>query len=104
VNAERSILVGSPSDDILPPYVRQVMAKVLNSRFRMEAPSVFLMEDEALNPSLNLVFNVFQEDFPDDHEFDFVRTFLSWSVPRDYGLIGIPKSSELAKNFQPLVE
>lgn len=96
------VLIAQPNQDFLPDYVRSAIAKVLRSSFGIAEPQVFLLSEDSLSPSTNLVFNIFNEDFDDENRYDFVKMFLAWSLPRDYGMVEIPKDSELIENFSPL--
>ena len=103
VKEARPVLIGQPNNELLPDYVRKALDHTLRNHFKIELPSVFLMIDEGLNPKQNLVFNVFERNFADPQEFAFAKNYLSWALPRDYGLIGIDPDSDLAQHFAALV-
>ncbi len=99
---EREVLLAQPSESYLPKYVRKNIDQTLRDKFGITEPAVFLMTDMTLNPSMNLVFNIFNEN-ENPAKIQDIINYLAWSLPRDYGLVGIDSTSELVSKFEPLI-
>ncbi len=98
---EREVLLAQPSQTYLPTYIRRNIYHTLREKFGVIEPAVFLMTDMTLSPSMNLVFNIFIEEH-EPAKIQDITNFLAWSLPRDYGLVGIDRTSELVSKFEPL--
>ncbi len=101
--ANAEILISYPSEQMLPTYVRQAISSGLVHNFKIKTPSAFMIFDSELNPAQNLVFNIFAEDFENKADLESAQNFVLWSLPRDYGVVGIERGSSLSESFEPLV-
>jgi hypothetical protein len=97
-----TILAGQPSADFFPDYARKAIKEFLIHKSGDSNPQVLLATQPSSVPSRSLVFSVFSENFPDRKDFEDVMYRLTWFIRRDYGLLSIPKDSDLAKSFAPL--
>jgi hypothetical protein len=68
----------------------------------VQNPGVFLVFRPSAVPPQQLVFSVFREDYATEPEFFGVLKRLSWFLPRNYSITGIPKVSEMCRHFVPL--
>ena len=67
-----------------------------------ETPGVLLLSNPNQNPLETIIFSVFPEEFADQNDFSNFTQHLAWFFPPHYRLSSVSKTSELAKNFQPL--
>jgi hypothetical protein len=96
------VLLGTPSETYLPTYARAVIRRFMQKSLNVENPGVFLMV-RASDPVPNqLVFSFFREDYGSDQEYFNVMRWISWFLPRNYQITGVPKSADLCRNFVPL--
>lgn len=63
---------------------------------------MLLVNDPRNSPVESLVFSIFVEDFANRTDFDDLMYRLAWYLPRHYGLVSIPRDSDLARWFEPL--
>jgi hypothetical protein len=99
---DRSVIVGSPSEEYLPGFARAALRGFLRQALGVKEPQVFLLLDPSMRPSRNLIFNVFREDFPSEADFRQVIGLLRWFLPPGRGLIGLSREAELNRALQPL--
>ena len=96
---ERQIMIGSPSEDFLPPFARSAIRRYMEERVKIEEPKVMLITDEAAVPSDSLAFNIFKEDCRDEEHYRAIMTYLRWFLPGHYGLVSIPKDAPFIERF-----
>jgi hypothetical protein len=103
VPKDTPVLVGSPSEAMLPAWSRKVIADFLTRSAGVKEPRVFLLADPSRPPGRHLVFNVHPQDFPTEAAFGAILRALGWFVPARRSVIAISKTSSLAESFAPLV-
>ncbi len=81
------VMLGNPSDEALPGYVRRVIHQHFK-RMGLEQPAVLLMHRPSV-PESNLVFNVFPEMFASEEDFRVALGSVSWFLPRHYSVLGV---------------
>lgn len=102
VPEDRSVVVGSPSEEYLPGFARAALKGFLSQAVGVKEPQGFLLLDPSMRPSRSLIFNVFPEDFPSEADFRQVLQLIHWFLPPGRGLIGLSREAELTKALRPL--
>lgn len=94
VPQDEKILVGQPSEDILPQQTRQHLREYL-SFSGIKNGKVLLMarnyEDEE-KASQDLVFNITPNQFSNKDEYTQVMKTLAWFLPRHYSIVGVDEN------------
>ncbi len=101
VEESRQVMVGQPSEEYLPGYVRTAIRNFAMQRLNMTSLQAFLLMDPAAEPPQAMVFSIFPDQFANENEYGAVLSMLRWYLPTHYGLAGIPRDVELAKSFAP---
>lgn len=95
IQADEQVLIGQPSDTILPKYLRAQLREFLH-HFGLRHPKVMLIarnyEDEA-TVTQDLVFNFTPQDFPNRNSFDEVMRTLAWFLPRHYSFFCVDEKA-----------
>lgn len=91
LSPEEKVLIGQPSDSILPKYLRTHLREFLK-HFGVKTPKIMLLardyeDDEKV--SQNLVFNFTPAQFADDNAFNEVMKTIAWFLPRHYSFFCI---------------
>ena len=92
------VLVAAPNEQYFPPYARTVLKSYLEHH-GVKEPRVMLIDDVTKMPPRSLAFSVFQEDFETPQAFGDFMTRLTWFLPPHYGLVSVPKDSDIAGHF-----
>ncbi|MEO7112421.1 MAG: hypothetical protein ABI183_18390 [Polyangiaceae bacterium] len=102
LEAERQIMIGSPSEEFLPTWARRVIAGFLKSAAKIETPSVCVMADPRRGPSRNLVFNIHPQDFASQEDFQRVMNMISWFLPAKRACVALSRGALSPSDFIPL--
>jgi hypothetical protein len=102
IQKETQVLVGAPSEAILPAYTRQILKMFIEQNTGDKSPGVFLMNNASATPPQSLVFSIFKEDFPDEARFKSLMIGLSWFLPRHYPPTSISRQPKPISQFYPL--
>jgi hypothetical protein len=102
LSKDTQIMVGSPSEAMLPPWSRAAVAEFLMRNARVAEPKVLVMIEPSRAPGRHLVFNVHPEDFPSEAAFRAVLHAIGWFMPPRRSVIAVSRSSELTDSFVPL--
>ncbi|MCX2450084.1 hypothetical protein OQX61_02265 [Pedobacter sp. PLR] len=97
------VMIGQPSETILPKQTRQLIDKFLKSR-GVETPKVLLMMRHRKNGngvSQEIVFNLTPKNFKDESTYRSVMQTVSWYLPRHYSYVGMDEEN-LGDGFMPL--
>lgn len=103
VTENEKVMVGQPSEIILPEQTRKLLADFLTTN-GIAIPKVLLMmrhRKDGSGVSQDLVFNVTPHDFNDENTYRNVMQAISWYLPKHYTYIGMDENS-LASDFMPL--
>lgn len=95
-----SVLVASPSEEYLPLFVRAVILRDLEQQ-NVSEPALLVMT--VPNEATYLVFNVFPDDFDEQH-FEFIQQYLVWVLPQGYSIATVAADSDLNEHFIGLRE
>jgi hypothetical protein len=98
---DQQFLIGSPSEEFLPAYVRAVLRSFLTEGVGIENPGVFLMS-RASDSIQQLAFSVFPEDFETEDHFNDIMGRITWFLPRHYLVVSVSRESGFEDHFQPL--
>ena len=96
------MLIGQPSEYILPAATRQVLSSFLQAQ-GINTPKVVLMQrkDKATNEiSQELVFNITPDNFANEEGYRAAVRHLAWFLPRHYAYAGMKESA--LPEFEPL--
>jgi len=100
---DEEILVGQPSEEIFPSYLRKHIKEFLQYS-GVKNPKIMLIArnytDEDL-VSQDLVFNMMPAQFATEKEFNDLMTTLQWFLPKHYSFFGIDELS-VENGFQSL--
>lgn len=90
IENEENVLVGQPSDQILPELTRAVLNKFLTNS-GVKSPKVLLMCRTATDGTVSqdLVFNLTPDDFETEAHFRSVMQHLGWFLPRHYSFVAM---------------
>lgn len=103
IGSDEEILVGQPSEDILPTYARHQIREFLNYS-GVKNPMVMLIArnytDEA-SVTQDLVFNITPKNFANEKEYKQAMNTISWFLPKHYSLVGLDTQA-VDTGFQPL--
>ena len=102
IKKETQVLVGAPSEAILPAYTRRLLKSFIEFKTGNKAPGVFLMHNPSDKIVQSLVFSFFPEDFPNEAAFDSFMNSLSWFLPRHYPPTCISRQGKTISQFYPL--
>ncbi len=101
--ADEKVLVGQPSDSILPKYLRAQLRDFL-TQSGVKKPKVMLMarnhkdEDKV---SQDLVFNLTPDQFANLEAFDNIMQTIAWFLPRHYSFVCINEMT-VENGFEPI--
>lgn len=98
-----NVMVGQPSEFILPAPARTVMRSFLEYK-QVKDPKVLLMTTATPDgrEAQDLVFNFTPQDFGSEEEFQATAQQLQWFLPRHYSLAFFGENESLKDHFSPL--
>ncbi len=95
IGKDEEILVGQPSEAILPAYVRQQLREFLQYS-GVKMPKIMLIarnyKDES-TVSQDLVFNLTPKNFANEKDYQQAMNSLSWFLPRHYSIVGMDETA-----------
>lgn len=103
IGKDEEIMVGQPSEEIFPTYLRMHIKEFLNYE-GVKNPKIMLLarnvHDENL-ASKDLVFNIMPTQFAAEADFQNIMNTLQWFLPKHYSFFGIDEMT-VDNGFQPL--
>jgi len=88
---DRNFLRASPNETYLPAEARVAIGRFMRGPFRVPTPKVGLVTGGALSPRQNLLVNLRPRDYQGDrNKLNAALRYLSWFVPKTYGLMALP--------------
>jgi len=103
IGKDEKILIGQPSDSILPKYLRAQIKEYL-VHMGVKTPKIMLIarnyEDENL-VSQDLVFNITPAQFKSDKTYNEIMSAISWFLPKHYSFMGVNEMA-VDNGFQAL--
>jgi hypothetical protein len=103
VEAEREVMVGSPSENYLPKHTARLLYRHLTEGWKMEDPRVALVVDPQMTPTRNLVIGRKFSEFPDQDIAAQAARMLLWYLPPRRYLLLMPENWS-ADQMRPLRE
>ena len=103
VEGNEEVLVGQPTEELLPQVARNVLREFLIGN-GVPAPKVLLLMRHPRNgtdASQDLAFNLTPANFENEETYRHVMQQLAWFLPRHYSFIGIEEKA-LENGFLPL--
>jgi hypothetical protein len=103
IATEEQVMVGQPSETLLPQAVRAVLRDFLQAN-GLATPKVALLmrrQGASAGVSQDLVFNITPADFGDEAHYRSVMQQLGWFLPRHYSCVGMQEAA-LSGGFLPL--
>jgi len=101
IEKETKVLVGAPSETILPAYTRRILKSFIEHRTGDKSPGVFLMHNASDPIPQSLVFSIQRERFANEQEFNRFMIGMSWFLPRHYPPTVLSKTQSISQ-FYPL--
>lgn len=89
------VMIGQPSETILPKQTRHLIAEFLKMN-GIKEPKVLLMMrhgQDGDGVSQDIVFNLTPKDFQDENTYRSVMQTISWYLPRHYSFVGMDEQS-----------
>jgi len=103
IDKDEEILVGQPSETILPGYLRRQVREFLQYS-GVKNPKIMLIArnytDEE-HASQDLVFNIMPTQFVSESDFNTVMSTIQWFLPKHYSFFGVDELA-IGNGFQPL--
>lgn len=95
IGSDEKILVGQPSDNIMPKYLRNQLREFIKHT-GIEVPKMMLIarnpEDEA-QLKQDLVFNFTPNNFTSEKHFQQVANTIAWFLPKHYSFLFIDEKT-----------
>ncbi len=92
---DEQVLVGQPSEAILPTYIRQQLREFLAYN-GVKMPKIMLIarnyEDDD-QVSQDLVINVTPKNFANEKDYQTAMNSISWFLPRHYSIVGMDEDA-----------
>ena len=89
IGSDEKVLIGQPSDAILPKYLRNQLREFLKHA-GIKIPKIMLIarnhEDEA-NVKQDLVFNFTPNQFANEEQFQQIGGTIAWFLPKHYSFL-----------------
>lgn len=103
IGKDEEILVGQPSEEILPGYARKQLAEFLQYS-GVKNPMIMLIarnytDEEKVTQ--DLVLNITPKNFANENEYKQAMNTISWFLPKHYSIVGLDTDS-VESGFQPL--
>ncbi|MFD1770982.1 hypothetical protein [Sphingobacterium suaedae] len=103
IGQNEDILVGQPSEEIFPPFLRRHIREFLQHS-GVKNPKVMLIArnyTDEKNASQDLVFNIMPAQFATEKDFEVIMSTLQWFLPKHYSFFGVDEMA-IENGFQPL--
>ncbi len=101
---KEEVLIGQPSEALLPQQTRQLLANLLKLN-GINNPKILLLmrhkQGEDGGATQDIVFNLTEKKFADENTYRSVMQAISWYLPRHYSIVGMDEES-LGSGFMPL--
>lgn len=101
LESEERVLVGQPSEYIIPEQTRHILRLFFESLQINNVKIALLNRPKGEEFSQQLVFNLTPDKFKDRNHFNTVMGYVFWFLPRHYSYASIDEST-LGDNFQAI--
>ena len=95
IQPDEQILVGAPSDSILPKYVKNQLREFLKHA-GIETPKAMMIARNYENEQdvkQDLVFNFTPPQIADEKKFEIISNTIGWLLPRHYSVLFVDENS-----------
>lgn len=95
IREEEKVMIGQPSETILPRQTRKLISDFLKTN-GIPTPKVLLMMrhvDEGKEVSQDIVFNISPQSFDTEKEYQKVMQTIAWYLPRHYSFVGMDEKT-----------
>ncbi|MBD1421777.1 MULTISPECIES: hypothetical protein [Sphingobacterium] len=103
INKDEEILVGQPSEEVFPNFLRRQIREFLQYS-GVKNPKIMLIArnytDEE-RASQDLVFNIMPTQFASEKDFNTIMNTIQWFLPKHYSFFGVDELA-IENGFQPL--
>lgn len=103
ITEDEKVMVGQPSEILLPQQTRQLLADFLKTN-GVATPKVLLMmrhKKDGTGVSQDLVFNVTPHNFKEEATYKSIMQAIGWYLPKHYSYMSMDENS-LRNDFMPL--
>lgn len=103
IGKDEAILVGQPSEEIFPNYLRDQLREFLYHS-GVKLPKLMLIArnyTDEQRATQDLVFNIMPMQFATQKEFDTIMNTIQWFLPKHYSFFGVDEMA-IENGFQPL--
>ncbi|MBL1408804.1 hypothetical protein [Sphingobacterium faecale] len=103
IGNDEKILIGQPSDSILPKYIRKQLREFLQHS-GIKSPKTMLIArnfEEESQVKQDLVFNFTPSQFASEQDFQQIGNTIAWFLPRHYSILFIDDMS-IENGFEEL--
>ncbi len=103
ISENEQVMVGQPSEKILPSTTRKLLREYLKMNGIQEPKVLLLMRHRKDNKevSQDIVFNLTPNNFENEEQYNSVMQTLAWYLPRHYSFVGMEENS-LGNGFELL--
>lgn len=101
LESEEKVLVGQPSEYIIPEHTRRILRLFFESLQIKGAKIALLNRPKGEEFSQQLVFNLTPNKFKDREQFNGIMGYVSWFLPKHYSYASMDEST-LGENFLPI--
>ncbi|MBD8349492.1 hypothetical protein [Dysgonomonas sp. HGC4] len=98
---EEKVLVGQPSEYIIPVQTRAILRMFFESLQISDAKIALLNRPKGEEFSQQLVFNLTPDKFKDREHFNTIMAYVAWFLPKHYSYASMDEST-LGSNFLPI--
>ncbi len=98
---EEQVLVGQPSEYILPDQTRKILRNFFENLKVNDAKIALLNRPKGEEFTQQLVFNLTADKFESQDQFNAIMSYVSWFLPKHYTYASMEEST-LGGNFHPI--
>lgn len=92
ITEEEQVLIGQPSQALLPQHTRNVLRVFLKYHGIQDAKLLLMQRQFAGSPQ-ELVFNMTPDKFPSQQQYENVMRSIGWFLPRHYSYVAMEEST-----------
>lgn len=101
ITEQEEVIVGQPSEAILPDKVRKLLRDFFELNGIIEPKILLIMRKNGDNISQDLAFNITPEQFETEEHYRNMMQTVTWYLPRHYSIIGLSDAA-FDGEFMPL--
>ncbi|WP_442587909.1 hypothetical protein ACSBL2_17840 [Pedobacter sp. AW31-3R] len=101
VAEKEEVLIGQPSEHILPAQTRKLLKDFFELNGILAPKMLLLMRKKGEETTQDLAFNIIPEQFESEEHYRNMMQTVTWYLPRHYSIIGL-KDDVFENGFMPL--